>query len=65
MGGWGQVLIGFAATLGMIALSIVSMLLVGFVILWIVSYVPIVGRRGQRHPRTARESIIDRAVRDR
>ena len=65
MGGWGQVLIGFAATLGMIALSIVTILFVGFVILWMVSYVPIVGRRGQRQPRTARETITDRAVRDR
>jgi hypothetical protein len=52
----GQLLIGLGATLGMIALSIIGPLLVGVVVLWIVSYIPIVGRRGQTHPRRLREA---------
>jgi hypothetical protein len=51
-----QLLIGLGATLGMIALSIVVPLLVGVVVLWIVSYVPIVGRRGQTPPRRLRDA---------
>jgi hypothetical protein len=50
-----RVLIGFAATIGLIALSILLPLLVGVVVLCLVSWFPIVGRRGQTHPRKLRE----------
>jgi hypothetical protein len=50
-----QVLIGFAATIGLIALSVLLPLLVGVVVLCLVSWFPIVGRRGQTHPRKLRE----------
>lgn len=56
-----QLLIGFGVTMGMIALSIVVPLLVGLVVLWIVGYVPLVGRRGQRRPRTARDDLAAEA----
>jgi hypothetical protein len=53
----GQVLIGFGAMAGLIAFSIIVPLFVGLVVLWIVSYIPLVGRRGQRHPRAGREGV--------
>lgn len=52
-----QLLVGLGATLGLIGLSIAVPLLVGAVILWIVGYVPLVGRRGRTHARTPREGV--------
>jgi hypothetical protein len=52
-----NLLAGVGVTLGMIALSIVVPLFVGFVVLWIVSYIPLVGRRGRTHRRTLREGV--------
>jgi hypothetical protein len=52
-----HVLIGFGAMVEMIALSIIVPLLVGFVVLWIVSYIPLVGRRGRTHRHTLREGV--------
>ena len=51
-----QVLIGFLATLRMLALSVIVPLLVGVAILLVVQFVPLVGRRGLAFPRTARDS---------
>jgi hypothetical protein len=52
-----NLLAGAGVTLGMIALSIIVPLLVGFVVLWIVSYIPLVGRRGRTHRHTLREGV--------
>jgi hypothetical protein len=49
-----EVVLGFFGVAGVFAVYLFALLAAGWIVMWLVRFVPLVGRRGRKGPRLAR-----------
>jgi hypothetical protein len=55
-----EVILGFFGVAGVFAFYVFLLLATGGIVMWLVRFVPLVGRRGRKGPREARPPTHDR-----